>query len=103
MVQEEPPEEMQILGCGWHVTISGSPVQVATKAWSMRLPEPKHKGDDWPLRITWIERKGQWSKEEDKIEWAKLSNAQARLKGRADRIITLFERHGKKWLRRFFR
>ena len=81
-----------MLDCGWHVLEDGRPVQVATKAWTLRTPEHKHSGEEWTRRTTWTRNGKRWQLIELKVEWADLGDPRARLSRRADQIVTMFER-----------
>jgi hypothetical protein len=76
---------------GWHEDPCGNPVQVAKEPKLYRTPEAKYDGKTWPYRTTWILRRNEWTKVEDRVRWSKLSDPKSVIKPFAEKAIFRFE------------
>ena len=70
---------------------------VSHRAWAMRTPEPKHDGQQFPLRTTWAFIGGEWRNLEHEVSWTKMGDPNACVpNGPAGVMITVFHNKTRK-------
>lgn len=92
-----PPELLIVEGIvGWHGDSQGRPIKVGKEAWALLAPTPRYTAEDYPMRSTWIRRRGRnggaWEQVEDHTHWAGMTDPHGLLKPPADGIIVRFEK-----------
>ncbi len=76
---------------GWHEDTCGNPIQIAKEPKCFRTPEAKFDGKTWPYRTTWVLRRNEWTKVEDRVCWGKHENLKCLLTPMAEKAIFKFE------------